>query len=306
MTDEQPDRQREDTLRRLLTEAVEPVTPKPGSEARLRARIRASQRSRTRVPLALRWSAAGVSAVAIIVVGAVFAVSHHDAGSSSNSSAEAGPSVAGQPAEGKASGTLQQPNAADLANGAAASAGAAPAAPTREPPSSHGSKAQNGRDSNGSNGSGVTPEASAGPDVDGDGIGDVLRLDRGALVAQLSKDGLQAVALPRPGAGERILSVTHLVTAANVPVPVVFVRLSTSLVAQRDVVVSLVNGRLTLLRFGSDTAVLTVDATHGYACVNAELGISGRPAPYVLAGSQLVASPRLSAVNVAPGKASGC
>ncbi len=87
MTDPQ-----EEALRRLLAEAVQPVQPAPGAEARLHARIRAraseqrdARRRRTRL---LGRGAAAVGSLAAVVVAVVLVVQGvGDRGSSSDSSA---------------------------------------------------------------------------------------------------------------------------------------------------------------------------------------------------------------------------
>ncbi len=134
------------------------------------------------------------------------------------------------------------------------------------------------------------------------------RSSGGTLVADLSRDGRQTVALPSTGPGARVLGVASLRDAGGKPVPVVFVRLRQVDSTATDTLVSLVGGSLTVLEQGSGPALLTIDATHGYACDDNALLLTGSPTPYVVYGAELVASPglRVALPAALPAKATGC
>ncbi len=278
------DLEREEALRRLMAEAVQPIHPAPGSQARLQARIESAEvkakRGRERVnpekakgsgngsakrswwrvsPAGLGWSGAGLSTAAIIVATVIFATHGSRTGSSSS-------------------------GASSISAPAAASAGAAPAQGAEKVPSALGRR----------------------DDLDGDGVADVFTLAGGTLSVQLSSGGRQQVTLPATGPGARVLDVTQLKSPAGSQVPVVFVRLLQRTGLIQDAAATLVDGRLTVLGIDAQPAVLTVDATHGYACSDGELALSGNQAAYAVQGSQLVASPRLRAVHAVPGLATGC
>jgi hypothetical protein len=264
------DLERQEALRRLMVEAVQPIHPAPGSQARLQARIESAEaeakqrpekakRSWRRVsPASLGWSGVGVSTAAIVVATVIFATHGTRTGSSSS-------------------------GASSISAPAAASAGAAPA-----------------------QGAEKKPSALVRGDLDGDGIADAFTLAGGTLTVALSGGGRQQVTLPATGPGARVLDVTQLKSPAGNPVPVVFVRLLERTGLIQDAAATLVDGRLTVLGLDSRPAVLTVDATHGYACSDGELALSGNPAAYAVQGSQLVTSPRLRAVHAVPGLATGC
>jgi hypothetical protein len=244
------DAEREAALRRLLADAVEPLEPAAGSQARLEARIhqaevqaqaeqRRSKKSETQKsrwrrlsPAGLHWSGAGVSAVAagvVVVAAAVFFATH------ASRTGDSAASSAGSPASA--------PSAASAAT-QGASAGSSSHAPAKEPAPELASPA-------------------AANDLDGDGIADVFTLNGDTLSAQLSQSGEQQVTLPPTGAGARVLGVTDLQSVAGSPVQVVFVRLLGRAGFAQDAVAALLDGRLTVLRFGAQPAVLTVDSTAG-------------------------------------------
>ncbi len=89
-------RRREQQLRRLLSEAVEPVEPAAGAQTRLLARARAQAQRKSRGPLILRWGAPVVlaSLAIAVVVTLVFAI-HSGSGSNSSASTSAGGATAG-------------------------------------------------------------------------------------------------------------------------------------------------------------------------------------------------------------------
>ena len=288
-------------LRRLMTEAVEPVTPEPGQEARFLARLRASQKTGRRVPAPLRWSAAGLSTAAVVAVAVLFAARGHDAKSSAASAGSNAVSPSSVSASSAA--TERSPAAAEPGGPSRADL----ALPFRTNPQLNSDAGQGSAGGSFSASTGSVPKAAlVPPDLDEDGVVDTFALERGTLVAQLSRVGRQTVTLPTLGAGAGVLGTTRLITAARTPVSVAFVRLSDMAGQTRDVVVAVADGRLTLLRFGSTSAVLTVDAMHGYACSDGELAVSGNSALYVINGAQLVASPRLRALLAVAGQASGC
>jgi hypothetical protein len=126
------------------------------------------------------------------------------------------------------------------------------------------------------------------------------------LVAQLSHDGLQAVPLPATGPGARVLAVVSLDSATGGQVPVAFVRLQQRPGYVQDTAVSVVNGRLTVLRRGAGSVLLTVDAAHGYSCASF-LAVSGSPAAaYTVSGGALVPAAFSAAARAPAGKATGC
>jgi hypothetical protein len=278
------DQEREEALRRLMADAVEPLHPAPDSQARLMARIEAAEdnaqqragnggggkpkSSRWRVsPAGLGWSGVGLSAAAVVAA-AVFFATHSSR--TNNSGASSGSSVAAAPSQ---------------ASSQAAAGSASEPAPVPKQPLSRPLVVN---------------------DLDGDGTSDVFTLNGSTLSARLSREGQQQVTLPATGSGAQVLGVTLLQTPAGGRVPVVLVRLQSRPGFAQDAAAALVDGRLTVLRIGSQPAVLTVDATRGYACSDGELAVAGNPVAYTVQGAQLVASPRLRAVDVPPGQASGC
>ena len=263
------DLEREATLRRLLTEAVEPIQPAPDAQARLARRIRIG--AQPRKPFWERagfgWAATGLATAGIIVLAVLFV--HVRGGDSSKSSSAA----SGGSASSATSNPAAQPQTA--------AAGASPEAHSPD----------------------LTVVTG---DLDGDGQADTLSIAGGMLSAKLTQAGSQSVALPTTGPGARVLGITQFASYAGGRVPVVLVRLQERTGFAQDTVATLVGGRLTVLRIGSGPALLIVDASHGYACNENELVVSGNPAAYVVQGDQLVASPQLRAVTAPVGRNEGC
>jgi hypothetical protein len=273
------DFEREQELRRLLADAVEPIEPSPGAETRLLARARAQERHRRRPLMTrLRIPAAVVSFLAIVVLAVVFVRANRGSnGASAGSTAASAPS-----------------RAPESSSASAASAGTAKPPTALNPvPSSKSLSNEKGAGTSYSGDTSATrPQvASLVPfDLDGDGRTDTFTLGAGTLGAQLSRYGLEAVSLPPLGAGARVLGVTSLTAPDGTPVAVVFVRLRQVGSTATDTIVSLVNGRLTVLRLDSGPVSLTIDATHGYGCSQGTLAISGKATPLAVDGSWLVTS----------------
>ena len=283
--------EREQELRRLLSEAVEPVEPAPGAQTRLLARARAQQRRRRR-PLMARLGvpAAAVSLLAIIVLAVVFAGrANHGSSGSSASTAEAG-------------GALPS-RAPSSSSAAASSANPAVASPEVKGPSRKELSTQKGASTtyNGTDTSASQPQADSlrPSDLDGDGRPDTFTLSGGTLVANLSRDGEQSVNLPPLGPGARVLGVTSLTDQNGAAVAVVFVRLRQVGSTATDTIASLVDGRLKVLQQGSRPVLLTIDATHGYACSEGTLAASGSATRLVVEGARLVPSPGVGAAAAA-------
>jgi hypothetical protein len=292
------DVEREQALRRMLTDAVEPIEPAPGAQTRLLARARAHRRRKER-PLVVRWAPAALASLLVILgVTLLFAVrgGNRSNGSSGSSSAAGAPSPAAgstavQPAEPE-SAAAPVPGLKQLSSKAAASDQSAGAAGT------HDSFNPNQR---------VPGAASvSGSDLDGDGRPDTFTLRAATLAAQLSRVGLEAVSLPPLGPGARVLGVTALTDSNGAAVPVVFVRLRQAGAKATDTVVALVDGRLTVLRQGSGPVLLKIDATHGYGCSQGTLAVSGNAAPFRVGGSSLVPSAVVRAAAATPAKTFGC
>ncbi len=292
--------EREKALRRLLTDAVEPVEPAPGAQTRLLARARA-QRRRNQRPLMVRWGVSAALASLLVILGVVV-VSAIQAGNRSSDSSAAS-SAPGAPSRREAGPERSAPQA---------SPAPAPALP---PVQSSGAAAESqnatgtGYGSAGKQLSGLGPDAASVArlsDLDGDGVRDTLTLGAGTLAAQLSRYGLEAVALPPLGPGARVLAVTTLSDAGGHPVAVVFVRLRQVGSTATDTIASVVAGRLTVLRQGSGPVLLTIDARHGYACNQGTLAESGKTAPFVVDGAQLVASALDQGGVATAGKSVGC
>jgi hypothetical protein len=299
------DSEREQDLRRLLAEAVEPVEPGPGAQTRLLARARSqAQHKRRRRADVLRWAVpVTIVSLALVFLATVGVIaSRNDSGSSKGAST----STAG------GSSSISSPEAGPDSAAAAASPSraakgslTAPAVPVPSALSSE--KAANGASSGTTQFSNdLRASALPLPDLDGDGRLDTFAISAGKLIATLSSDGVQSVMLPPMGAGARVLDVTALTDPSGNTVPALFVRLQQSGSTFTDTVVVLVSGRLTVLEKGSQALLLTVDGAHGYGCNQKALALSGDNTPYVVDGAQLVASPLLRAVQVPVGKSLGC
>jgi hypothetical protein len=243
----------EQRLRELLTEAVEPVQPGAGAEARLRSKIRTRRRERD-LPRRLRWAGASLGVTALVAgVVVVAAQTGHDDGSAASSSVasgasskstaqSAGPSPQGGPQGGLTEGT-HAPSAA-AGNQRAAAGSAADASPKALAPLS----------------SSVAPS-----DLDGDHVPDTLTLSGQQLTVKF-RDGTQTVTLPQVSSGARVLGVTLLPNAKGGSTPVAFIRLGADVAPAHDTVVAVVAGKLTVLRLHGEPAVLTVTGSGGYAC----------------------------------------
>lgn len=97
--------EREKAIRRLLAEAVEPVEPGPGAQARLLARARAQQRRRRRPSIAhLAMPAVLASLLAVLGVLVVFAAR---GGGGRSASTSAGSNTAAGPAGMPSAATAQ-------------------------------------------------------------------------------------------------------------------------------------------------------------------------------------------------------
>lgn len=258
------DLEQEEALRRLLTEAVEPIQPAPDAQARLQRRLRIGREPRKRFweRAGFGWAATGLATAGVIVLAVLFV---HVRGADSSKSSS-GSSAVSNPAA--------QPQSA-----------AAGSSTTRAPSQSF-------------------PVVTS--DLDGDGRADSLTVVGGNLVAELTKDGHQSVALPSNGLGNSILGFTRLQFYAAGAGQVALIRLGDHSGAAHYVVVAVAAGKLSVLQIGSGPALLTVDAAHGFGCNDEELVVSGVSAAYVIKGDQLVASPRLRAVTTPVARITGC
>jgi hypothetical protein len=285
---------REQELRRLLAEAVEPVEPAPGAQARLLARARA-ERSRKQRPLMARWAPAVLATLLVIGgVTVVFAVrgANRSNGSSAASTAGGAPSTA-----------------AGRSTAAAQASAAAPAPASQQLSTGKSASTDSGKGSGSTfslNPNVPVPAALTPTDLDGDGRPDTFTLGAGTLAAQLSRYGLEAVSLPPLGPGAKVLGITTLTDPNGGAVPVVFVRLRQVGATATDTIAALVDGRLTVLQQGSGPVLLTIDASHGYVCSQRSLALAGNTTPLVIEGLRLVPSPQLRGVIASPAKTYGC
>ena len=205
--------EREDALRRLLAEAVEPVEPSPGAQARLLARARAQGRKPHRpflYPVGSRWGSDGAGD-------------------------RRGDGGAVRPFERRFVG-VDQRRIGRRRGAARAPASPEPKADAAAPLLPEPLNSQQLSTVTGTSASaGARYQSNAGPapakaalspsDLDGDGIPDPVTLQAGKLTAELSRDGSQTVDLPSLGPGARVLGVASLRGVASLA-PVVFVRLS--------------------------------------------------------------------------------
>lgn len=300
-SDTGPGPEREEAIRRLLAEAVEPVEPGPGAQTRLLARARAQQRRRRR-PLAARWALPAALASVLIVLGVtvIFATRGGD-GSGSSASTTAGSAAAGGPSRAASA------EASAAAGGATVPAPVAPA-PSKSLDARNGASSLYGsaqvqtgtKDAN-------RHDLSFQPsDFDGDGRPDTFTLGAGTLAVQLSSLGLETVSLPPLGPGAKILGTSLLTDPHGQLVPVVFVRLRQVGTSSTDTVAVLENGSLEVVQQGSGPVLLTIDPTHGYGCAQMTLALAGNTTPFVVSGAQLVASPHVRGLITPAGKAVGC
>ncbi len=289
--------EREQELRRLLAEAVEPVEPAPGAQTRLLARARAQQRRRQRPLMARLGVPVAVASLIAVVVLAVVFVGRANRGSSGSSASTA-----------EAGGALSS-RAAEASSAAGASAGNGPALAASPSPSSRDlsqKAAASPADSTQYSGEAPQPASLVPRDLDGDGRPDTVMLSAGTLKVELSRDGVQAVKLSPSGPGAKVLGVTSLNQSNGSPVAVVFVRLREVGSTATDTIAAVVNGRLTVLRLGSGPVLLTIDASHGYGCSQGTLAVSGKTTPFVVDGAQLVASAQAQGGVATAGKSVGC
>jgi len=298
----EPGPEREEVLRRLLAQAVEPVEPGPGAQTRLLARARAQQRRRRRPLIARLALPAGlVSLLIVLGVTVVFATrGGHGSGSSASTAAGSAPAAAGP-----SHTAVAAPAPPDGAHAPALRDSGSLAASPQAKAATGGTFDSNAQ--SGTSAYAPAPLALRPSDLDGDGRPDTFTIGAGTLAAQLSSLGLEAVSLPPLGPGAKILGTTWLFNPHGQPVPVVFVRLRQVGASSTDTVAVLENGALKIVQQGPGPVLLTIDASHGYACNGGGLAESGNPTPLVVDGAQLVASPQLRAVLVKPRTAgTGC
>jgi hypothetical protein len=298
--------EREQQLRRLLSEAVDPVQPAPGAQTRLLAKARAQAQRKSRGPLILRWGVPVALASLVIAAVVTLAFAVHGDRSNSSASTSAGGATVNAPAKGSA-------DAAQASAGPSTAAGARGSATNAQPASPQLESGKNTTTYSGGAPNAATTDGgqlslrALSADVDGDGTQDPIAVQAGSLVTTLSRYGVQRVTLPPPVArAAGVLGVTTLSDPNGNAVRVVFVRLTQAGTASTDTIVAVVKGRLTVLRQGRDPVLLTIDPTHGYGCNQRSLAISGNTTPFVVDGSALVASPQLRAVVTPPAKAAGC
>jgi hypothetical protein len=280
MSGPRPELTPDERLRQLLSEAVEPVQPGPGAEARLQAKIRARRRSRD-LPRRLRWAGAALGTAAVVAGGA--AVIGTQTGGSSDSSASSAGSQASVPSSaGAASPASLPPASQGVRSGASAEA--------------RNASPQAGSQLLGGGAGSATAPTHPGPaykalipsDLDGDRVPDQLTISGNSLVVNF-QHSRQTVTLPQVGAGARVLGVTLLATSAGGSTPVAIVRLEADAAHAHDTLVSLVAGKLTVLRLDGTPAVLTVAGSHGYACAGPLVISAGQVTSYVVSGADLVA-----------------
>jgi hypothetical protein len=283
--------EREQELRRLLAEAVEPVEPAPGAQPRLLARARAQHNRRPwhQRPLMTRWAPAVLATLLVIAGVTVVFTSRGEDGSSTSTSAGS----AAAPSPGPVV-RQQQP----LRSLAPSTEAANASAPSREKNAGGGTSLGSGAE--------FTPTSPVPSDLDGDGRPDTFTLGAGTLAADLSRYGLEAVSLPPLGPGARALGVTSLTDLNGHAVPVIFIRLRQVGASSTDTVAALVDGHLTVVQRGSKPALLTIDASHGYTCNQGTLVLSASTTPLVVEGSQLVTSRLVRAAAAAPRTSTGC
>jgi hypothetical protein len=294
----------EERLRLLLTDAVEPVQPGPGAEARLQAKIRAGRRERD-LPKRLRWAGAALGAAAV-VAGGVLVVSQtgRDDGSSASSATSATSErtpASGPSSPGDASGAASGASSGALSYGSNAPVPAAAASPptadlgkaTTEQQSGAGSVAGAPQLSGGVAGAKSAPlsplaaSAFAPSDLNGDNSSDQLTLSGQRLVVTF-RGSTQSVTLPQVSAAARVLGVTQLKNAAGASVPVAFIRLGADSAHARDTLVAVVAGKLTVLRLDGQPVVLAVTATQGYTCDGALVVTAAKVTGYTVDGADLI------------------
>lgn len=268
----------EERLRQLLAEAVEPVEPGPGAEARLNAKIRARRRER-HLPQRLRWAGATLGAAAVLV-GAVFVVTQTGRNDGSSASTAAGSSATSSSDRAPQAAEASPPAAGSAPGGAKGGSGGqayAPAEKNAAVPSSRSSSQLLGN----------LPATSARTP----GGGDQLTLSGSQLTERFrtgNQTVTQSVTLPQVSAGARVLGVTQLRDAAGALMPVAFVRIGADASQARDTLVAVVGGKLTVLRLAGQPVVLDVTTTEGYACAGPLNVTSGQVTSYVVSGPDLV------------------
>jgi hypothetical protein len=285
----------EERLRLLLAEAVEPVQPGPGAEARLRAKIHAGRRERD-LPRRLRWAGAALGA-AVVLAGGVLVVTQTgrtDGTSDSFSATSAGaPAAAGpsSPAAGS-SGALSYGHQAPRPAAAASAPTADLGGTTSDQQKGAGSVAGTPQVSEGKSGVEAAPLNPQGAaltpfDLDGDRSSDRLMISGQRLVVAF-RSGTQSVTLPQVSVGARVLGVTQLRNASGAWTPVAFIRLGADSAHARDTLVAVVAGKLTVLRLAGKPVVLAVTATQGYTCAGLLLVAAGEQAAYTVDGADLI------------------
>ena len=278
----------EDRLRQMLSEAVEPVQPGPGAEARLQAKIRAGRRERD-LPRRLRWAGATVG-VAALVAGGVLVVSQtgRSDGSQSSSTAVGAPAAAASTqagVSGKSRASRPSTEVEGPAGGAIAGSQKAAGAPLpAASPLSYGAVS-------GDNPTSLDPlgRASVPSDLNADHVPDRLSISGQSLVVSFSGSS-QSVTLPQLSSGARVLGVTQLQTAPGAWTPVAFIRLGANSAQARDTLVAVVGGKLTVLRLGAAPVVLAVTPSRGYTCAGPLVVTAGTVQAYFVSGAELVAT----------------
>ncbi len=282
---------RADAVRRLLTEAVEPVEPAPGAQARLLARARKQRRRAYERPGRLRWAGGALAATAVVVAGSVYFAGK--SGQESNSSAASSPGGTTSAAASRA------PEAAPNAGGPTTSGGLRLGTATS--PLSPDQQALRDLAARSAAGAPVPKAATQGStSFDQSMNPDTLTLEGSTLVARLSPGDVQRVALPAVGIGARVLGVALIDSGSGGQVPVVFVRLQARVGYTQDTLVGDVGGRLAVLQLSSKSVLLVRDAGHAYSCAGPLLISQGSSRSYVVAGASLeTADTRLAAARPA-------
>ena len=282
----------EERLRLLLSEAVEPLQPGPGAEARLHAKIRAGRRERS-WPNRLRWAGATLGAAAVLAGGVLVVTQTGRGDGSSASSATAssprsGPASSGASSGASSSGALSDgagaPRPAAAASGSIADLGGT----TLEQQKRVGSVTGGPQLSEGA-AAPMNPQFGAlnSSDLNGDHSPDQLTISGQRLVV-IFRSSTQSVTLPQVSAGARVLGVTQLQNAAGEWVPVAFIRVGADSAHARDTLVAVVAGKLTVLQLGGQPVVLAVTGSQGYTCDGTLVITAATVTGYTVNGANLI------------------
>jgi hypothetical protein len=280
----------EERLRLLLSDAVEPLQPGPGAEARLHAKIRAGRRERN-WPNRLRWAGATLGAAAVLAGGVLVVTQTGRGDGSSASTATASSPRSGPSSSGASSGALSYGAGAPRPAAAASASTADLGGTTLEPLEQQkrvGSVTGGPQLSDGA-AAPMNPQFRApnSSDLNGDHSPDQLTISGQRLVV-IFRSSTQSVTLPQVSAGARVLGVTQLQNAAGQWVPVAFIRVGADSAHARDTLVAVVAGKLTVLQLGGQPVVLAVTGSQGYTCDGALVITSATATRYTVNGANLI------------------